>query len=283
MDIESLKTFLFLAKSKNFTRTSEHLFVAQSTVTNRINELEKEIGVSLFNRNNRTVSLTPEGEQFLLYAKKVVDLTYTSLTELKTFHKYKNRFTIGTTDSIYESHLSSVILQHTRDYMENSLRIVIGASGSLLEQLQSNIIDIAYSYLPLNKSDYKCEVFRQDPLALVTAYSNRKYEKGISRSEITDVNYLMCNYALQDVGQFIRNIFPRYHQFSLEIDDCSKIIPFLLNRDAYTFIPKDMAVPYIKRRQLREIPLHDIQTPVINSYIIGSRSKLEQWNRFNNQ
>ena len=42
MDIETMKTFLVLADTKNFTRTAHQLFIAQSTVTNRILELEKE-------------------------------------------------------------------------------------------------------------------------------------------------------------------------------------------------------------------------------------------------
>ena len=70
MDIESLKTFIVLSNVKNYTRAANQLFVAQSTVTNRINELEKELNISLFSRNNRRVELTMEGEQFLYMLKK---------------------------------------------------------------------------------------------------------------------------------------------------------------------------------------------------------------------
>lgn len=70
MDIEALNTFLTLANTKNYTRTAAQLFVAQSTVTNRIHELEKELNIALFTRNNRSVELTVEGEQFKDYAEK---------------------------------------------------------------------------------------------------------------------------------------------------------------------------------------------------------------------
>lgn len=62
-------------------------------------------------------------------------------------------------------------------------------------------------------------------------------------------------------------------QFSLEIDDGSKILPFLMCQENYTFLPGDMAAVYIRERKLREIKLLDFQTPVINSYIIGKKSK----------
>lgn len=279
MDIEALKTFIVLAKTKNFTRSASQLFVAQSTVTNRINELEKELQITLFSRNNRSVELTLEGEQFLIYAENVINLTNSSLAEICSIKKYEDHVRIGSADSIYAIHLAQPILNYKNTHANDSIKISIGTSSNLLEQLQNNILDIVFSYLPLNKSEFGCEIFRQDPLVLVTDYKNDRYKDGITRRQLLQENYLMCNFALQDVGQFIRNIFPKYHEFPLEIDDCSKIIPFVLNMDNYTFIPKNMADSYIEKKQLREIRLLDINTPIINSYIIGRKSKLEKWRK----
>ena len=83
----------------------------------------------------------------------------------------------------------------------------------------------------------------------------------------------MCNFALQDVGQFIRKLFPRFHQFELEIDDCMKIVPYLIGKDNYTFLPKDMADTYIREKKLREVKLIDFNTPIINSYKVYKESK----------
>ncbi|MGN0379971.1 MAG: LysR family transcriptional regulator [Butyrivibrio sp.] len=279
MDIETLKTFLALAETKNFTRTANQIFVAQSTITNRINELEKELGVSLFVRNNRSVELTPEGEHFLIYADKVVALTYSSLSEISSLHKYDNQLRVGASDSIYEGHLADIILKHQQSNPKDSIKITIGLSSNLLEQLQDDILDVVFTYLPMNKAHYHCEIYRQDTLVLVTDIKNRQYMKGITKQELLTTNYLMCNFALKDVGQFIRNLFPRWHQFALEIDDCSKIIPFLIGSDTYTFLPEDMAMPYIKEKKLRVIPLKDLQTPRINCYIIGSKAKRELWKK----
>lgn len=279
MDIESMKTFQSLAITKNFTQTARQLFIAQSTVTNRINELEKELGFRLFTRNNRRVELTEEGEQFLVYVTKIIDLTYTSLAEINSFHKFDNHYRIGAADSIYEGHLAPLILKHQQQYPQDSIKITIGLTAHLLDQLQANVLDLVFTYLPLNQSDYHCEIFCQDPMVLVTDYYNEDFSRGITKEQLLQENYLMCNFALQDVGQFIRNLFPRYHQFSLEIDDCQKIIPFLLGQKNYTFLPEDMAAPYLEEQKLRIVPLLDFQTPVINSYIIGKKSKFEQWIR----
>ena len=58
MDTQQLQTFVTLAEYRNFTKTADALFVAQSTVTNRIAELEREVGKQLFDRNKRKVTLS---------------------------------------------------------------------------------------------------------------------------------------------------------------------------------------------------------------------------------
>ena len=175
MDIESLKTFIVLSNVKNYTRAANQLFVAQSTVTNRINELEKELNISLFSRNNRRVELTMEGEQYLLYAEKVIKLTDDSLSEISSIHKFDNHIRIGCSDSVYEAHLSSIILEHQRKFPKDSLKIMIGISNNLLELLQDDILDIVFSYIPLKKAAFYCEMYKQDTMVLVTDYNNKKY------------------------------------------------------------------------------------------------------------
>lgn len=275
MDIETLRTFMILTNTRSFTRTATQQFIAQSTVTNRINELEKELNVTLFTRTHRNVELTLEGEQFKEYAEKVIELTDASLAEITSLRKFDNHLRIGCSDSIYNAHLASCILTHQKKHPKDSLKITIGMSNHLIEQIQDDIFDVIFSYLPLQKTAFECEIYKQDELVLVTSYKNQKYASGIEKEQLIAEKYLMCNFALQDVGQFIRNIFPKYHQFSLEIDDCSKIVPFILSQNSYTFLPKEMAMPYIKDKKLIQVPLLDLETPVINSYIVCKKSK---WN-----
>ncbi|MBO4686170.1 MAG: LysR family transcriptional regulator [Lachnospiraceae bacterium] len=275
MDIESIRTFLALAENKNFTKTADQLFVAQSTVTNRINELERELSLRLFERTNRRVSLTAEGERFAVYAEKVVELTDASLAEMSAIPRYERYLRIGSTDSIYEGHLAPIILAHRNSHPKDSLKITIGLTDHLLEQIQDDLLDVVFTYRPIKKSSLVCTIYKQDELVLVTDSANTKYRDGIAEAELSPERYLMCNFALQDVGQYIRKLFPKYHQFAFEIDDCMKIVPYLLNRDTYTFLPQDMARPYIEEGRLLAIPLKDFNTPVINSYIICRKAAEE--------
>ena len=82
MDTTTLRTFIALAQIKNFTKTAQQLFVAQSTVTNRIRDLEMELGVPLFIRSHKQVDLTPSGQKFLDYAQRFVSLELAALQDI---------------------------------------------------------------------------------------------------------------------------------------------------------------------------------------------------------
>ncbi len=73
MTIQQLKYALTVAKTGSMNRASETLYISQPTLTNTIRGLEEESGVTIFNRTNKGVSLTPEGSDFMFYAKKVCD------------------------------------------------------------------------------------------------------------------------------------------------------------------------------------------------------------------
>ena len=273
MDIETLQTFLILASTKSYTKTAGQMFVAQSTITKRIKELEKELQLSLFERTNRSVKLTIEGEQFKTYAEQVVELTEESLSHIASIRHFDRHIRIGSADSIYEGHLTPSILKYREEHPTDSLRISIGLSNNLLEQVQGNLLDLVFTYLPLKKANYSCEVYKQERLVLVTDAKNKKYKKGIKHQDLINEKYLMCNFALHDVGEYIKNLFPKYHQFEFVIDDCMKIVPYLINHDNYTFLPEDMAETHIKDGILREVKLIDFKTPVINSYMVYRKDK----------
>ena len=187
MDTESIRTFLVLARTRNYTRAADQLFVAQSTVTNRINELEKELGFMLFTRTNRSVELTVKGEQFMVYAEKMMELTENSLAEISSVRMYDHYLRIGCADSIYEAHLAERIREHRKTHPGDYLKISIGLSDHLLEQVQNDMLDVVFTYLPIKKNSLHCELYKQDQLVLVpntsTAQGNMVYENQVAEAD----------------------------------------------------------------------------------------------------
>lgn len=268
MDTQGLQTFIALAEYRNFTRTADSLFVAQSTVTNRIAELEKEVGKPLFERNKRKVVLTREGELFLPYAKRILELSKMGIRDIGAMKKYETVYRIGSTNTIYECHLFPIIKEYMLAHPEHAVKITIGHSNSLIQEIQDNLLDVAYSYLPFYHNAYHCEVFATDNLVLVTRYDNDIYQDGIKQEDLVHADYLYCNFALQEVGSFIKELFPPHYQFGFEIDNSTKLIPYLLFTNGISFVPESIAAPYIEQKQLRCITLLDFEAPKINCYRI---------------
>src|ERR1700750_3516536 len=74
LDFRSLETFLWVVKLGSFRGAAARLNTTQPAISQRIAQLEREMGVKLLNRDHRVVSPTPSGRQLMLYAAKLIGL-----------------------------------------------------------------------------------------------------------------------------------------------------------------------------------------------------------------
>ena len=73
MTLTQLKYAITVAHARSMNEAARRLFISQPSLSSAIKELETEIGIDLFRRTNRGVSVTPEGEEFIGYARQVVE------------------------------------------------------------------------------------------------------------------------------------------------------------------------------------------------------------------
>ena len=88
MNIEALKTFFSSSRGKKFHKSCTATFVVQSTITNRIKELEKEIGQPLFDRDNKHITLTHAGEHFYEYSQRFFGIRRKMKMEINSCNTY---------------------------------------------------------------------------------------------------------------------------------------------------------------------------------------------------
>ena len=268
MNTEELKTFIFLSKVKNFTLAAEQLFIAQSTVTNRISELEKEVGKKLFTRGSKTVKLTEAGEIFLRYAERILELQNTSIDEMNALSNHSRKFSIGAINATYEVYVKPLVDECLKNNTITSIKVMLGHSLDLIQQLQDNMLDMVFSAIPLKRLGYACDVYDVDRVALVCAKGKNEVPDGITKEQLAKISYLMCDLTLSDAGVYIRSLFPKNHVFRLEVDNTSKLFPYIENGLGYAFLPYKLVEKQIQDGTFEEVALKDFASPSINTYLI---------------
>lgn len=268
MNTEELKTFVFLSKVKNFTLAAEQLFIAQSTVTNRISELEKEVGKKLFTRGSKTVKLTEAGEIFLRYAERILELQSISVEEMNALSSHSRKFSIGAINAAYESYVKPLVDECLKDNEITSIKVMLGHSLDLIQNLQDNMLDMVFSTSPLKRVGYNCDVYDVDRLVLVCKKGYNEYTDGVTKSQLCRLPYLMCGFTSSEAGSFIRSLFPKNHIFRLDIDNSSKIVEYLEKGLGYSFLPYNLVKAKLESGIFEEVALKDFSAPNITTYLI---------------
>ncbi|MBO5411518.1 MAG: LysR family transcriptional regulator [Clostridia bacterium] len=268
MNTEELKTFIFLSKVKNFTLAAEQLYIAQSTVTNRIGELEKEVGKRLFTRGSKTVKLTEAGEIFLRYAERILELQTISIEEMSALSSHSRKFSIGAINASYESYVKPLVDECLKNNTITSVKVMLGHSLDLIQHLQDNMLDMVFSAIPLKRTGFNCDVYDVDRVVLVCKKGENAYPNGITKAQLAKIPYLMCDFTLSEAGVFIRSLFPKNHIFRLDVDNSSKLLPYLENGLGYSFLPYKLVKDRLEAGVLEEVKLNDFKAPNVTTYLL---------------
>ena len=89
MTLQQLRYIVTVAETGNITEAARQLFVSQPSLTNAIRELEKEMQITIFHRTNKGVTTSNEGDEFLAYARQLLEQT--SLLEERFLCKKERR------------------------------------------------------------------------------------------------------------------------------------------------------------------------------------------------
>lgn len=104
MNIIYLKYAIEVARIGSLSKAAEALYVAQPNLSRAIKELEKELGITIFDRNSKGMSLTPDGERLIQYGKKILKQIDEVQNMFKDEHSKKEVFSISVPRASYISH-----------------------------------------------------------------------------------------------------------------------------------------------------------------------------------
>ena len=155
VDLNSYKTFYFVAKYKSFTKAAQELFISQPAVTQTIKKLENQLNIELFKRSsNGTVLLTPAGEVVYYYAEKIYNLAKANKTVIENAREASfDVINIGVPTHIGAFYLAKYIKKFNQKHPKVKFNIINKKSDEMMDMLKNRELNVVVDTNMINYKD----------------------------------------------------------------------------------------------------------------------------------
>lgn len=192
MQIKQVQYFLQIAEVGNFSGAAEDLNISQSSLSKQIIALEKELGVLLFDRSNRRISITPAGKTFLEYARQIQAIHLAMLEELVNY-KESPPLSIVAIPVIAQYGIATHIAKFQNIHPEIPFTLEEREATEILPCLDKRLFDLGFlrdNYL--DKGQYHCLQVEQDKLLVVLSKQHPLASgTSIALEELRGENFIM--------------------------------------------------------------------------------------------
>lgn len=177
MELRLLRYFLTVAREQSFTRAAEQLHVTQPTLSRQMVAFEEELGISLFRRNGKKITLTDDGILLKRRALEILDLEERTMAELKRRDDVvEGSITIGCGEFAAMETLAEICRIYKEKYPRVQIALHTATADAVAEMMNKGLVDIALflepvdteglDYIRIMNSDHWCVGMRpDDPLA----------------------------------------------------------------------------------------------------------------------
>lgn len=156
MDITSLRRFMVVASEGNISRAAKSLGLSQSTLSRQVMDLEEELGVTLFIRGNRQVTLTEEGTYLLSKAQEIISLSDKTQSDLRNLGSLVNgEIYIGIGETAGMSFVADKIIDLKKQFNHLSFHLYSGNELDTMHKLENGLIDFGIVSQSMNVSTYQ--------------------------------------------------------------------------------------------------------------------------------
>jgi len=173
MELRQLRSAVAIARRRSFTLAAEDLTLAQPALSQQIAALEHELGVRLFDRSNRRVSVTDAGRAFVARAERILADLDVAAEEMTAYAGgLRGRVLVGTYQSFAEHLLPKLLGRFHSEYPRIEVAMREGMADSLLAGLASGSVDVFIGDLAdagLPAGDYRVEPLYDDELVIAVS------------------------------------------------------------------------------------------------------------------
>jgi DNA-binding transcriptional LysR family regulator len=169
MELSDLATFSAVARTGGITRAAAELNTVQSNVTQRVKTLEAEIGVPLFERHSRGMTLTGAGRRLLPYAQRMAALSREAVLAARDDGEPKGPLSIGSMETTAAVRLPALLADFHRRFPAVRLSVRTATTADLVNAVLDGTLDGAFVAGPIDHGELSAETAFREELVLVTA------------------------------------------------------------------------------------------------------------------
>ena len=178
MDLDNLRTFIEVAKLGNFSRAAEKVLRSQPAVSSQIRQLEQEYGQRLFDRNAKSVRLTPAGEIVLDYAQQLLALQARSQQAVSEHNGVRNgTLSIGANEGTFLYALPKVLAKYHKQFPRVKISVYRSFTHKVTAKVEEGAVDLAVLTMPVKSASLEVVPVFRDRILLMVGPSSPLFKK----------------------------------------------------------------------------------------------------------
>jgi len=245
VDLELLRTFIEVNRTRHFGEAAESLHVTQAAVSARIKQLESMLGVQLFERMKRDIQLTPEGHRLLQHAESLLAGWQKARQEI-TAGGAKQQLSIGGTAGLWQNSLQEWLLDLRRSMPDVALITETHTTTTLTRRLVTGLLDVAFMLEPPQVEALQLKEVALVQLIMVSSDSDVSVEEAIEN------DYLMTDWGIAHTVNH-RRAFPDAEEPQLRIGQSLIARQHLLDIGGSAYLPARLVTDDIATGQLHMV------------------------------
>jgi DNA-binding transcriptional LysR family regulator len=272
MDIDLLRTFLEVYRTRHFGRTAENLYLTQSAVSARIRLLEETLGAPLFTRTRNDIQLTPAGTRMLKYAEAILNAWNRARQDAALGEEDKVSLAIGASYSLWDILLQDWMHQLYDTMPRVSLQAEAHGPELLIRKLLDRALDVAFMFEPPQMAELEV---REIALIRLIMVADRPH---LTAREAVGSGYIMTEWGTSFAIAHARH-FPDMPPPAVRMGLGRMALAFLLHNGGATYLAEQMVSDHLASGRLHRVddaPIIDRQVYVVCPLASERKPLLEQ-------
>ena len=258
-----VRTLIRVVDEGGFTRAANSLHLTQPAVSHHIRQLEMEYGIHIFRQDKKELTLTPEGEVLVKYARRIIAVERAARQAIEDSRRSLRHLSVGLTPTAGENRMPQVLALYCHEHPQVHINIVTDTINNLYQRMELYGLDLAVVEGALPGQKFNSILLDTDYLCVITSpehpfvrrqsiqLSELQGERLILRSAKASTRTLFDGY-LQSCGESVQNF-----NVMMELDNVAMIKELVGQNLGVSVIAKSACREEVRAGRLAAVPIEN--------------------------